>query len=158
MDEQKNKSLQYTADDIHILQGLEGVRKRPAMYIGSTNTSGLHHLVWEVIDNAVDEALSGFGDRITVTIYKDGSISVQDEGRGIPTGINKETGKPAVEVVFSELHAGGKFNSAVYKSAGGLHGVGASVTNALSEYLDCIVYNDGTISHIRFENGGKFVT
>ena len=158
MDEQKNKSLQYTANDIHILQGLEGVRKRPAMYIGSTNTSGLHHLVWEVIDNAVDEALSGFGDKITVTIYKDGSCSVQDEGRGIPTGINKETGKPAVEIVFSELHAGGKFNSAVYKSAGGLHGVGASVTNALSEYLDVIVYNDGNISHLRFENGGKLVT
>jgi len=158
MDEQKNKSLQYTANDIHILQGLEGVRKRPAMYIGSTNTSGLHHLVWEVIDNAVDEALSGFGDKITVTIYKDGSCSVQDEGRGIPTGINKETGKPAVEIVFSELHAGGKFNSAVYKSAGGLHGVGASVTNALSEYLDVIVCNDGNISHLRFENGGKLVT
>lgn len=157
MDEQKTKSLQYTADDIHVLQGLEGVRKRPAMYIGSTNTSGLHHLVWEVIDNAVDEALSGFGDKIIVTIYKDGSCSVQDEGRGIPTGINKETGKPAVEIVFSELHAGGKFNSAVYKSAGGLHGVGASVTNALSEYLDVIVNNDGNISHLRFENGGKLV-
>ncbi|HNX15770.1 MAG TPA: DNA topoisomerase IV subunit B [Bacilli bacterium] len=157
MDSSKNKSLQYTADDIHVLQGLEGVRKRPAMYIGSTNTSGLHHLVWEVIDNAVDEALSGFGDKIIVTIYKDGSCSVLDEGRGIPTGINKETGKPAVEIVFSELHAGGKFNSAVYKSAGGLHGVGASVTNALSEYLDVIVYNDGNISHLRFENGGKLV-
>lgn len=147
----------YTADDIHVLQGLEGVRKRPAMYIGSTNANGLHHLVWEILDNAVDEALSGFGNRIVVTIHKDGSCSVSDEGRGIPCGINKETGRPAIELVFSELHAGGKFNSAVYKSAAGLHGVGASVTNALSEYLDVTVYTDGTINHMRFENGGKIV-
>ena len=138
----------YTADDIHVLQGLEGVRKRPAMYIGSTNSTGLHHLVWEIVDNAVDEALSGFGDRITVTIHKDGSCSVQDEGRGIPCGINKETGRSAIELVFTELHAGGKFNSAVYKSAAGLHGVGASVTNALSVYLDVTVYKDGTIYHM----------
>ena len=110
----------YTADDIHVLQGLEGVRKRPAMYIGSTNATGLHHLVWEIVDNAVDEALSGFGDKIIVTIHKDGSCSVLDEGRGIPCGINRETGRPAVELVFTELHAGGKFNSAVYKSAAGL--------------------------------------
>ena len=148
----------YTADDIHVLQGLEGVRKRPAMYIGSTNSTGLHHLVWEIVDNAVDEALSGFGDRITVTIHKDGSCSVQDEGRGIPCGINKETGRSAIELVFTELHAGGKFNSAVYKSAAGLHGVGASVTNALSVYLDVTVYKDGTIYHMRFENGGNIVT
>ena len=148
----------YTADDIHVLQGLEGVRKRPAMYIGSTNSTGLHHLVWEIVDNAVDEALSGFGDRITVTIHKDGSCSVQDEGRGIPCGINKETGRSAIELVFTELHAGGKFNSAVYKSAAGLHGVGASVTNALSVYLDVTVYKDGTIYHMRFENGGSIVT
>ena len=152
-----NKST-YSADDIHILQGLEGVRKRPAMYIGSTNTIGLHHLVWEVVDNAVDEALSGFGDKITVTIHKDGSLSVLDEGRGIPCGINKETGRPAVEIVFTELHAGGKFNSAVYKSAAGLHGVGASVTNALSVYCDVTVYLNGEINHIRFENGGHLVT
>ena len=145
----------YGADDIHILQGLEGVRKRPAMYIGSTNTNGLHHLVWEVVDNAVDEALSGFGNRIIVTLHKDGSCSVLDEGRGIPTGINKETGKPAVEVVFSELHAGGKFNSKVYQSAAGLHGVGASVTNALSEWCEVTVYLNGVISYLRFENGGK---
>lgn len=157
MENNNDKVLKYTADDIHVLQGLAGVRKRPAMYIGSTNSSGLHHLVWEVVDNAVDEALSGFGDRITVTIYKDGSCSVLDEGRGIPTGINKETGRPAIEVVFSELHAGGKFNNAVYKSAAGLHGVGASVTNALSEYLDVIVYQNGDISHLRFEDGGKLV-
>ena len=147
----------YTADDIHVLQGLEGVRKRPAMYIGSTNATGLHHLVWEIVDNAVDEALSGFGNRIVVTIHKDGSCSVQDEGRGIPCGINKETGRPAIELVFTELHAGGKFNSAVYKSAAGLHGVGASVTNALSEYLEVTVYTDGSIYHMRFENGGHTV-
>ena len=147
----------YTADDIHVLQGLEGVRKRPAMYIGSTNATGLHHLVWEIVDNAVDEALSGYGDRITVTIHKDGSCSVLDEGRGIPCGINKETGRPAVELVFTELHAGGKFNSAVYKSAAGLHGVGASVTNALSLYLDATIFTEGKIYHIRFENGGHIV-
>ena len=147
----------YTADDIHVLQGLEGVRKRPAMYIGSTNATGLHHLVWEVVDNAVDEALSGYGSVITVTIHKDGSCSVLDEGRGIPTGVNKETGKSAVDLVFSELHAGGKFNNAVYKSAAGLHGVGASVTNALSVYCDVTVFRDGNINHIRYEDGGKLV-
>ena len=146
----------YTANDITILQGLEGVRKRPAMYIGSTNSSGLHHLVWEVVDNAVDEALSGYGKNISVTLHKDGSCSVLDEGRGIPVDINKETGRPGVEIVFTELHAGGKFNSSVYKSAGGLHGVGASVTNALSEWVDVTVYKDG-IYHLRFENGGHMV-
>ena len=128
------------------------------MYIGSTNSTGLHHLVWEIVDNAVDEALSGFGDKIIVTLHKDGSCSVIDEGRGIPVGINKETGKPAVEIVFTELHAGGKFNSAVYKSAAGLHGVGASVTNALSEWCDVTVYLNGQINHLRFENGGHLVT
>ena len=152
-----NIKAAYTADDIHVLQGLEGVRKRPAMYIGSTNNTGLHHLVWEIVDNAVDEALSGFGDKILVTIHKDGSCSVLDEGRGIPCGINKETGRPAIELVFTELHAGGKFNNSVYKSAGGMHGVGASVTNALSEYLDVTVYKDGIIYHMRYENGGKKV-
>ncbi len=149
---------QYTANDIHILQGLEGVRKRPAMYIGSTNSSGLHHLVWEVVDNAVDEALSGYGKNISVTIHKDGSVSVLDEGRGIPVDINKETGRPGVEIVFTELHAGGKFNSQVYKSAGGLHGVGASVTNALSEWCDVTVYKNGGTHHLRFEKGGHLVT
>lgn len=148
---------QYTANDIHIMKGLEGVRKRPAMYIGSTNASGLHHLVWEIVDNAVDEALSGYGKNITVTIHKDGSCSVLDEGRGIPVDINAETGRPGVEVVFTELHAGGKFNSSVYKSAGGLHGVGASVTNALSLWVDVTVYKNGKINHLRFENGGKLV-
>ena len=148
---------QYTANDIHIMKGLEGVRTRPAMYIGSTNASGLHHLVWEIVDNAVDEALSGFGKNITVTLHKDGSCSVLDEGRGIPVDINAETGRPGVEVVFTELHAGGKFNSSVYKSAGGLHGVGASVTNALSLWVDVTVYKNGKINHLRFENGGKLV-
>ena len=147
----------YTADDIHVMKGLEGVRKRPAMYIGSTNSAGLHHLVWEVVDNSVDEALSGYGKKIVVTMHKDESISVLDEGRGIPVGINKETGRPAVEVVFTELHAGGKFNNAVYKSAAGLHGVGASVTNALSEWVDINVYKDGNIYHLKFENGGNLV-
>ena len=152
-----NTKITYTADDIHIMKGLEGVRKRPAMYIGSTNAQGLHHLVWEVVDNSVDEALSGFGKKIVVTMHKDGSISVLDEGRGIPVGINKETGRPEVEVVFTELHAGGKFNNAVYKSAAGLHGVGASVTNALSEWIDVNVYQSGNIYHLRFENGGNLV-
>ncbi|MCQ2087231.1 MAG: type IIA DNA topoisomerase subunit B [Bacilli bacterium] len=154
----EEKNISYSADDIHIMKGLEGVRKRPAMYIGSSNGTGLHHLVWEIVDNAVDEALSGFGKYITVTIHKDGSLSVLDEGRGIPCGINKETGRPAVEIVFTELHAGGKFNSAVYKSAAGLHGVGAAVTNALSEWLDVNVYQSGQIYHLRFENGGNLVT
>ena len=148
---------EYTADDIHILQGLEGVRKRPAMYIGSSNSTGLHHLVWEIVDNAVDEALCGYGKEIIVTIHKDGSLSVLDEGRGIPVGINKETKRPAVEVVFTELHAGGKFTDSVYKSAGGLHGVGASVTNALSEWLEVTVYQNGGIHFMRFENGGHLV-
>ena len=150
--EEKNNN--YSANDIHILQGLEGVRKRPAMYIGSTNVNGLHHLVWEIVDNAVDEALAGFGDHIYVTIHKDGSLSVLDEGRGIPVDINKETGRPGVEIVFTELHAGGKFNSAVYKSAAGLHGVGSAVTNALSEWCDVTIYRNGSAHHIRFENGG----
>ena len=152
-----NTKTTYTADDIHVMKGLEGVRKRPAMYIGSTNSQGLHHLVWEVVDNAVDEALSGYGKKIIVTMHKDGSISVLDEGRGIPVGINSETGRPAVEVVFTELHAGGKFNNAVYKSAAGLHGVGASVTNALSEWIDINVYQNGNIYHLKFEKGGNLV-
>ena len=153
----ETRKTTYTADDIHVMKGLEGVRKRPAMYIGSTNSQGLHHLVWEVVDNAVDEALSGYGKKIVVTMHKDGSISVLDEGRGIPVGINSETGRPAVEVVFTELHAGGKFNNAVYKSAAGLHGVGASVTNALSSWIDINVYQDGNIYHLKFENGGNLV-
>ncbi|HKM10917.1 MAG TPA: DNA topoisomerase IV subunit B [Bacilli bacterium] len=149
--------LNYNEDSIELLEGLEGVRKRPAMYIGSTNAIGLHHLVWEVVDNAVDEAMSGYGDLITVTIHKDGSISVQDEGRGIPTGLHKKTGVPAVQLIFSTLHSGGKFTESAYKTSAGLHGVGASVTNALSEWLDVTVFREGKIHHLRFENGGKLM-
>ncbi|MDD2398276.1 MAG: DNA topoisomerase IV subunit B [Bacilli bacterium] len=150
-------NLNYNEDSIELLEGLEGVRKRPAMYIGSTNAIGLHHLVWEVVDNAVDEAMSGYGDLITVTIHKDGSISVQDEGRGIPTGLHKKTGVPAVQLIFSTLHSGGKFTESAYKTSAGLHGVGASVTNALSEWLDVTVFREGKIHHLRFENGGKLM-
>ncbi|MFA5421585.1 MAG: DNA topoisomerase IV subunit B [Bacilli bacterium] len=157
MAEKEIKST-YTAEDIDILEGLSGVRKRPAMYIGSTNSSGLHHLVWEVIDNGVDEALSGFGNKIAVIIHKDGSLSVEDEGRGIPVDIHHQTNMPAVQLIFSTLHSGGKFSDAVYKSSAGLHGVGASVTNALSEFLDVNVFRDGSIYHLRFENGGKLAT
>lgn len=147
----------YDENDIVLLKGLQGVRKRPAMYIGSTNAMGLHHLVWEIVDNAVDEALSGFGKFITVTIHKDGSLSVQDEGRGIPVGVNKDTGKRAIELVFTELHAGGKFSDKAYTTSAGLHGVGASVTNALSEWLECSVCTKGEQYYIKFANGGKIV-
>lgn len=157
MSNNEKEIQQYTADSIDVLEGLEGVRKRPAMYIGSTNNVGLHHLVWEVIDNSVDEAMSGYGDKITVTIHKDGSISVQDEGRGIPTGINKKTGLPAVHLIFSTLHSGGKFTESAYKTSAGLHGVGASVTNALSEWLDVTVWREGKIHHLRYEQGGHLV-
>jgi len=148
----------YTAADIDLLEGLSGVRKRPAMYIGSTNLTGLHHLVWEIIDNAVDEALSGYGDTIEINIYKDGSLSVLDGGRGIPVDIHKQTGMPAVQLIFSTLHSGGKFSNKAYTSSAGLHGVGSSVTNALSEYCDITVYRDGKISHLRFHDGGKLET
>ena len=147
----------YDENDIVLLKGLQGVRKRPAMYIGSTNAMGLHHLVWEIVDNAVDEALSGYGKIITVTIHKDGSLSVQDEGRGIPVGINKDTGKRAIELVFTELHAGGKFSDKAYTTSAGLHGVGASVTNALSEWLECSVCTKGEQYYIKFANGGQIV-
>jgi topoisomerase-4 subunit B len=151
------KITSYTAADIDILEGLAGVRKRPAMYIGSTNSTGLHHLVWEVVDNAVDEALSGFGKEIKIIIHKDGSLSVEDEGRGIPVDIHRQTGIPAVQLIFSTLHSGGKFTSKVYTSSAGLHGVGASVTNALSTYCDVTVFRNGKINHLRFEDGGKLV-
>ena len=154
MAEQKVKE-NYSAADIEILEGLTGVRKRPAMYIGSSNSTGLHHLVWEIVDNAVDEALNGYGNIITITLYKDGSVSVLDEGRGIPVDMHKASGMPAVQLIFSTLHSGGKFSSKVYASSAGLHGVGSTVTNALSEYCDVTVYRSGKINHIRFENGGK---
>ena len=151
----ENKS--YTADDITILQGLEGIRKRPAMYIGSTNAFGLHHLVWEMIDNAVDEVMNGFGDTIIVTIHKDGSVSVSDNGRGIPVDMIPAYKKPAVEILFTTLHSGGKFSDKVYNASSGLHGVGTCVVNALSDFCDVTIYKNGTINHIRFEDGGKKV-
>ena len=146
-------SPDYRADQIQLLEGLEAVRKRPGMYIGSTSIRGLHHLVYEIVDNSVDEALAGFCDSITVTIEKDNSITVQDDGRGIPVDIQKKAGKPALEVVFTVLHAGGKFGGSGYKVSGGLHGVGASVVNALSSWLEVSVYKGGKIYNMKFERG-----
>ena len=151
--EQRNDT--YTESQIEVLEGLEPVRKRPGMYIGSTSIKGLHHLVYEIVDNAIDEALAGFCDKVTVILHKDGSCSVEDNGRGIPSGIHHSEKRPTPEVVFTVLHAGGKFGGSGYEISGGLHGVGSSVVNALSEWFEYIDYNAGRHYTQRFERGNK---
>ncbi len=147
----------YDEHDIQVLEGLEAVRKRPGMYIASTSEKGLHHLVWEIVDNGIDEALAGYADTIKVLVDQDNVVTVEDNGRGMPTGIHEKTGISTVETIFTVLHAGGKFGGGAYKVSGGLHGVGASVVNALSEWLEVRVYNGGKVYYVRFENGGHVV-
>ena len=145
---------EYDDSEIQVLDGLEAVRKRPGMYIGTTSSRGLHHLVWEIVDNGIDEAMAGYASTVTVTIDNENIVQVDDDGRGMPTGMNEKTGKSTIETIFTVLHAGGKFGGGAYKISGGLHGVGASVVNALATWLEVIVYHDGKMYFIRFENGG----
>ena len=153
MSDETKVTQEYGAEQIQVLEGLEAVRKRPGMYIGSTSSSGLHHLVYEIVDNSIDEALAGYCKNITVTINPGDSITVTDDGRGIPVDIQAQTGKPALEVVFTVLHAGGKFGGGGYKVSGGLHGVGASVVNALSAWLRVRVYKNGNVYEMKFARG-----
>lgn len=157
MDDMMKVNHSYTADDIQVLEGLEAVRKRPGMYIGTTSPKGLHHLLWEIVDNAIDESLAGFADKITVILEPGDSVIVEDNGRGIPVEKHKKTGKSTLETIYTVLHAGGKFGGGAYKVSGGLHGVGGSVVNALSEWFEVKVHKDNQIYYMRFENGGKMI-